>query len=228
MHLKSLTKPKTVAIVAAYNEAPRIGAVLDVLTSYPGFDEVIVVNDGSTDTTGSVALHHHVTLIDLSQNHGKGKAMQVGVDQSDADIIFFCDADVTGLSHRVIAETLAPVALGRLDMKIAMRNRKIYYLRCILKFIPLLGGERAVTRKLWDSVPDDYKNSFKIEAALNFWAFHYGKGYTFQVFPGLSQTIKERKYGFVRGFIGRIGMSFDVCISQLLLHARKSSSDSAM
>lgn len=40
----------------------------------------------------------------------------------------------------------------------------------------LIGGERVVTKQLWDKKPADDKHNFKIEAALNFYARHYGNG----------------------------------------------------
>jgi glycosyltransferase involved in cell wall biosynthesis len=207
---------KVVAIVPAYNEAPRIGGVLQILCSYPGFSDVIVVDDGSTDETAKVASAHPVTIL-RQRNTGKGRAMDLGVQASEADIIFFCDADVRGLTHQIIEATIKPVLDGEVDMMIAMRNRTIYIIRVILRIIPLLGGERTVTREFWEKVPSRFKSRFMIEAALNYHAYHHGNGYTYTVFPGLSQTIKEKKYGFFRGFYGRLKMLYDVVYAQILL-----------
>lgn len=213
--MSSFHRSKVVAVVAAYNEAPRISQVLEVLTSYPGFDAVIVVDDGSTDGTADVAARYGVLLL-RQENKGKGAAMELGVQASEADVIFFCDADVCGLTHRIIEQTLKPVLTGKLDMMIAMRNRTIYFVRLILRGIPLLGGERAVRREFWDGVPARYKDRFMIEAALNFYA-HLGTGYGYKVFPGLTQTIKEKKYGVLHGIIARFKMIFDVIKAQVLL-----------
>lgn len=221
MVLPLSTPPKIVAVVAAYNEAPRIKQVLGVLLSFPGFDEVIVVDDGSTDGTGDVAEAAGAKVIRLLKNGGKGQAMELGVNSSGADVIFFCDADVRRLTHNMIAETLSPVVAGELDMKIAMRGRKIYNLTVILRISPLLGGERAVSRRLWNSVPAEYKEGFKIETALNFYARHFGKDFTHVVFDDLSQIIKEQKRGVVRGFISRISMFTEVILTWIHLHLTK-------
>lgn len=208
---------KVVAIVPAYNEAERIGAVLDILTTHPQINEVIVVDDGSTDATSSVVSTYPVTLLRNEQNQGKGHAMDQAVAATTMDILFFCDADVRGLTHDIITDILSPVLSTQYDMMIAMRNRKIYYLRTILNILPILGGERALTRALWMHVPREYKNKFKIEAALNFYAKYYGHGFGYKVFPGLTQTIKEKKYGFWRGVTARIRMFLQVASAQAQL-----------
>ncbi|MEO7803352.1 MAG: glycosyltransferase family 2 protein [Actinomycetota bacterium] len=198
------------AIVAAYNEAERIGSVLEVLCSYPGFAEVIVVDDGSTDGTGPVAAKHGARVIRVEPNRGKGHAMDTGVKAAGTDLLFFADADIRGLSHEAISEVTGPVVRGEAEMFVAMRKRALYYLRFIMIFIPLLGGERALTKRLWTSVPPRYKTSFQIEAALNFYAIHFGNGLKFRVFKEISQTVKERKYGFWQGLRRRFGMFRDV------------------
>lgn len=198
------------AIVPAYNESRRLSAVLSVLCSYDGFNEVIVVDDGSTDDTATVARTFPVRVVRNEKNRGKAHCMDQAAALADGDILFFCDADVTGLNHRIITDILTPVRDGSLDMFIGMRNRKIYALHAVMAFVPLLGGERAVRKSLWNSVPAEYKQRFQIEAALNFYAKYYGNGFRMRVFRGLRQTIKEKKYGVWSGLKQRAGMFVDV------------------
>ncbi len=56
-----------------------------------------------------------------------------------------------------------------------------------------------------------------IEAALNFYARHWGSGYQYGVFGDLKQTIKEKKYGFWRGLGARMMMQGHVFGSWLWL-----------
>ncbi|MBK5268247.1 MAG: glycosyltransferase family 2 protein [Acidimicrobiia bacterium] len=198
------------AVVAAYNEAARIGVVLDVLTSYNGFDKVVVVDDGSTDGTREVVGRYPVTYLRVEPNQGKGHAMDVGVQHASTDLIFFADADIIGLTHHMIRETIRPVMDGSCEMFILMRNRKIYYLHLLMAFIPLLGGERALTKDLWLRLPDRYKDRFRIEAGLNFYAIYHGGGLKYHVFKGISQTVKEAKFGFWEGMGRRLKMFRDV------------------
>jgi len=215
---------KVVAIVAAYNEGPRIQRVIEVLSSYPRFDQIIIVDDGSTDDTFITALRSrppypepHSIVIHTGPNKGKAAAMQRAVEMSDPDIIFFCDADILGLTHEMIEETLAPVLAGRLGMMIAMRDRGLYWhLPFAIKAAAKLGGERALTRELWESVPAKYKQGYMIETALNYKA-EATSGFDFKIMPGLSQVIKEQKRGFFRGLLQRIKMIADVVKAHVLL-----------
>ncbi len=69
---------KLLAIVPAYNESGAIaGTVTDVLDNAPGFD-VVVVDDGSTDDTGTVARRAGASVIHHPFNIGIGGAVQSG------------------------------------------------------------------------------------------------------------------------------------------------------
>ncbi|WP_407305415.1 glycosyltransferase family 2 protein [Acinetobacter sp.] len=218
-------KCKIVAIVAAYNEGPRIRHVIEVLSSYLKFDEIVIVDDGSTDGTFLEALRsrptdplHNITILTQLKNEGKGQAMDRGVQESDADIIFFADADIQGLRHEHIDEILNPVLQEKTSMMIAMRNRAIYTLPFVLKIIALLGGERALTRELWEAVPKKFKDGFMIETALNYYAGGNG-GYEYSTFD-IQQTIKEKKHGIARGFLSRVKMFFTILKTHILLRLK--------
>ena len=60
------------AIIAAYNEEKTIAEVLRALRRNPLIDEVIVVSDGSTDSTVDITRSFDVTTIALRENRGVG------------------------------------------------------------------------------------------------------------------------------------------------------------
>jgi dolichyl-phosphate beta-glucosyltransferase len=93
-------------VIPAWNEERRIGATLDcLLTSGTllNIEEVIVVNDGSTDGTAAVvrqraAAHQGVPcvrLIEHDGNHGKGAALRTGLAAATTPLVGFIDADLS-------------------------------------------------------------------------------------------------------------------------------------
>jgi glycosyltransferase involved in cell wall biosynthesis len=205
------------AVVPAFDEAARIGAVLEVLVSYPGFGEVVVVDDGSGDGTGEVAAACGARVVRNARKGGKGAAMQRGVQAAAGEIVFFCDADIEGLTHEIIDEILGPVRRGETEMFIGMIDRRIYDAPLVIRFVPLLGGIRALTRELWERTPRRFKKGFEIETALNYFADHPGRP-QHKVFPGLGQTVKEQKYGVLRGTYWRWKMVLDILATNWSLH----------
>ena len=71
--------PKIAAIIPAYNEEKRIAEVLKAIKNVPLIDETIVVDDGSTDKTESVAKNQNVTVLRSEKNGGKGAALKFGI-----------------------------------------------------------------------------------------------------------------------------------------------------
>jgi glycosyltransferase involved in cell wall biosynthesis len=83
-----------IAIIPAYNEAKRLGPV--VQAARPFVREVVVVDDGSTDDTGRVAAAAGARVVRHDLNRGKGAAIVTGLSHfaaTDAAYAIFLDAD---------------------------------------------------------------------------------------------------------------------------------------
>ncbi|WP_416137935.1 glycosyltransferase family 2 protein [Halomonas sp. HK25] len=89
--------PTISVIIPAYNVAQYIGSALESLNNqYSLPDEVIIIDDGSTDGTLAVikAFDHAYTVkILATENHGQGAARNLGVSLARGDYIYFFDAD---------------------------------------------------------------------------------------------------------------------------------------
>ncbi|MDO8569425.1 MAG: alpha/beta fold hydrolase [bacterium] len=198
---------KVVAIIPSYNEAPRIASVLEAITKVANIDQIIVVDDGSTDNTEEVVKKFKsVKYLRNQTNIGKADSMNRGVQSSDADIIFFCDADLIGITKEIIQDIISPVIDGKFSMFIGLRGnimQKIVYLFAINS------GERALTREVWEKLPNYFKYKYRVEAGLNYYVRKYFGGFGYKTF-NYSQPIKENKYGFIKGTYLRWGMNLDV------------------
>ncbi len=86
-------------VIPAYNEEIRIAMTLDRVGKYlsrQGYDfEIIVVDDGSLDTTAELvrALYPSVRVIEYKPNRGKGHAVKIGMLEAQGEYRVFCDAD---------------------------------------------------------------------------------------------------------------------------------------
>lgn len=203
----------TSAIIAAYNEERTIGEVLGVLTRNPLIDEIIVVSDGSSDSTVEISRSFPgVTTIALRENCGKGYAMRVGVQYARHDVLFFVDGDMFNVTDHHISTLVLPVLRDECDMNIGVRNRGHIknFFHLDMKVGPVLSGIRVMRRAVWDTVPIRYQERFKIEAALNFFCSRAGYRQKQTIIHNLGHLIKEEKRGLVDGLSSRWEMTREV------------------
>jgi glycosyltransferase involved in cell wall biosynthesis len=85
---------RCIALIPAYNEATRVGEV--VASARRHVDEVVVVDDGSTDETAAAADRAGAKVLHHPQNRGKGAAIATALDYfgcSNAEMAVLLDAD---------------------------------------------------------------------------------------------------------------------------------------
>ncbi len=129
--------PAISVVIPAFNEAVRIGDTLATSIAYlekvsPG-SELIVINDGSTDSTGEVirkvaAVPSSVAirLLENFPNRGKGAAVRSGLLSATKPIAVFFDADLSTPIDE-LPKIVEPIARGEVDIAFGSRalNRKL-------------------------------------------------------------------------------------------------------
>jgi len=122
--------PAFSVVIPCFNEAARIGdtirATLDYLLQISPASELMVVNDGSTDATSTVAREAlaaakiETRLLENFPNRGKGAAVRKGLLAAQKSIALFFDADLS----TPLAETpkvIGPVANDDVDLAFGSR-----------------------------------------------------------------------------------------------------------
>jgi len=198
------------AIVPAYNEAERIGAVLWPLAHAPSVSEVIVVDDGSTDGTAQVARAFGVRVISLPQNCGKSVALDRGVQKARYETVLFLDADLVGLRPDHVERMIQTYMKGY-DMVIGVFRGGRLNTDLAQTIAPYLSGQRVLSKSLWKKLRRAvHKLDFGVEIALTKLALKEGWSCAFVELDGVTHVMKEEKFGFSRGLVSRLRMYGDI------------------
>jgi glycosyltransferase involved in cell wall biosynthesis len=105
-------------VIPAYFEEKTIASVVE--RCLPFVDEVIVVNDGSTDDTTVNAQRAGARVIELEHNMGVMRATQRGIKEASGDIIVTLDAD-SQHDPSEIPRLVQPILEGKADLVMGER-----------------------------------------------------------------------------------------------------------
>lgn len=140
-------KPDMVTIIIpALNEEVYIETVIKELAARFGDVEIIVVDDGSSDSTAAVAGKAGARVINHEKTRGYGAALRTGVEASSREYVLFCDGDG---QHSVDDVARLMEACDNFDMVVGSRNHESHvpFVRrpgkyILKKFANFLAGQR--------------------------------------------------------------------------------------
>jgi glycosyltransferase involved in cell wall biosynthesis len=202
------------AVIPAYNEAERIHNVLSVVTAAALVNEVIVVDDGSSDRTGEVAASQHgVRVVRLAENQGKGTAMRTGAIAASGDLVLFLDADLRGLTPAQVDELVAPVFSDRAEMAIGIFRGGRASTDLAQVISPNISGQRCLYREFFLSAPLIEGSRSGVEIALTIHARANKLSIEIVPLEGATHVMKEEKMGFWKGAVARFLMYGDILMT---------------
>lgn len=215
--------PRVIALVPARNEADRIGATVSALRAIEGVDEVVVVDDGSTDGTASVALASGAVVLRTGRRTGKGGALEGALRRlPPADVWLFADADL-GESAGSLSVVLEPVTRGEADLAIAVfpdgeggggfgtvKRSSARAIRLLSGFPARepLSGQRALTSATLEAVRP-LARGFGVETAMTVDAVRAGVR-VLEVPAAVSHRVTGRD---VRGFTHRGCQALEIALA---------------
>ncbi len=198
-------------IIPAYNEQARIAAVLTAVLGHPLIDEVIVVDDGSGDgTVGVVRRFPKARLIARPRNGGKTAALIHGLAAATGELILLVDADLVGLGSAHLSALITPVAQGRADISISLRDNAPLPWRWI--GLDYISGERVLRKSLLDGQTEALQRlpKFGFEVFLNSLIITDRARIAVVRWPGVVSPLKSAKYGLWTGLKADLDMMRDL------------------
>lgn len=166
-------------VIPAYNEQSRILRTLESLKGIEGIKEIIVVDDGSTDSTYQMLKQvQGIKLLHIESNRGKGNAVRSALDHVSGKFVALLDADLCESASEVIklirhvrpeeksiiiGKLPAPKKKGGFGFVRKISERGFYALTS-WKVDSLLSGQRILPLDFLKSIdlPDGFGLEFKI------------------------------------------------------------------
>jgi len=199
-------------IIPAYNEEENIEHVLDIVVRVKDFQQIIVVDDGSTDTTYARMSKYPVESIRFENNRGKGAAIWAGVQSARFPYVMLLDADLIGLKEGHLRELIRPVLEegAMMSLGVFTYGTGRFATDWAQKVAPNLSGQRVMHRDLIETLPMLEHTRYGFEVALTRHVRRRGWPVAEVPLHDLTHRMKEEKRGFTRGFAARMRMYWDI------------------
>ncbi|MGV3502282.1 MAG: glycosyltransferase family 2 protein [Adhaeribacter sp.] len=221
--------PHTTCIIPFYNEEDRVLQVLEVVTQITGINQIICIDDGSTDNTSEQIRSDwpQVTLVRLPFNQGKAAAIRQGVRLAKNETILLMDADLQSINKTEVEQAIQALARHNLDMLILRRINAPWFVK-FDRGDTLLSGERLVKKRDLIHILNQEVNHYQVELAINLYMQKHKRNVRWMPWSA-TNTYKAKKIGLVKGYQKEFKMFTDIVmyaglkniIKQITLFATK-------
>lgn len=203
--------PEISAVIPVFNEAGRISCVLEVLQQVDRLFEIIVVDDGSTDSSAEEIQHAaqsdpRIQLVKNSENRGKGEAIFLGWRATESQNLLLLDGDLLGLKPQHVLDLMNPILENAADMVVGQFKRGYWPSDIAHLLGPWLSGQRSLRAELLNQVSVNaaagygFETALTVTARLNEWRCHR------VVLSGVWHIPGEARRGFWKGLNNRARM----------------------
>lgn len=205
-----MTGPNFTCIIPAFNEAERLPRVLAAVVGHRSIERVVVVDDGSDDGTGDVALRCGAELLRTPENGGKTHALRLGLETVRTSHVILIDADLLGLTPGVVSSLIAPIVAGDAYASMSLRGNAPWVWRRI--GIDYISGERVFPMALIADRLEalDHLRRFGFEVFLNKLLVARGRSIAIVQWPNVASPAKAVKRGVWRGLLADVAMLIDI------------------
>jgi len=210
---RSSRKALIAAILPIYNEELNVSDVLEVLHSTSMLDEIILVDDGSSDKTLEIlnqaaSIDPRIQVIHHDQNRGKGQAIFSGWSATCAPILLLLDADLKDLTPDHITALLTPVMDHRADMTLGLFQGGHFSTDLSHRLSPFLSGQRGVRSELLKYLSREAAAGYGFEIALTITASQHNFRTRVVALKGVWHPSSEfrAERGFWHGLLWKLHM----------------------
>src|SRR5690606_36165078 len=133
-----------------------------------------------------------------------------GAESTDAEVLLFLDADLTGLTPKHLHDLVEPVLKDEADMCVGVFDEGKFTTDMAQKITPFLSGQRAMKRWIIISVPQVENSRYGVEVALSRFAEKHALRVCKVYLKHVAQVTKEKKLGLVKGFQARLRMYWEI------------------
>lgn len=192
-----MTSEKVDAIIPVYNESKKILGVVSALIDSPMINNIIVVDDASTDDTADLVSHlPRVVMIKNTHNVGKGGSVSKAVKLVTTNKVFICDGDLNNFTSEICEKIILALDTHSAGMSVGLRDYGFF--NWVQFGFPISGERAMLTAMLKKCAESHHFSKFNLEIVMNYYCNSHGLKIFKKIYP-YTQTLQFSKINFLKG-----------------------------